>query len=283
MAIDLHTHSTCSDGTDSPTELVAKARAAGLTTVAITDHDTTVGWDEATQAAVAQRIALVRGIEISCKQDGRSIHLLGYLTDPGHERLGAELARARASRATRLERMVERMAAGGIPVTYEQVLAQVPPGATAGRPHIADALVASGVLASRDEAFVEWLHDNSPYYVTYYALDPVHAVHLVRAAGGVPVVAHPFTRRRSRGRLSDQVVEQLAEAGLAGLEADHEDHDPQARRHARDLARALGLFVTGSSDYHGTGKTNRLGQDTTSPAVLEAIEGQASGVPVVRP
>ncbi len=282
LRIDLHCHTTASDGTETPTELVASAGRAGLDVVAITDHDTTAGWAEATEAADAQGMALVRGIEISCQRDGRSIHLLGYLVDPANAPLQAELALARESRVTRLERMVELLADDGIPISYAAVLAHVPPGATAGRPHIADALVDAGVVADRDEAFRRWLHNDSPYYVRHYAPDPAVAVRLVLAAGGVPVIAHPFTRLRG-GVLPDPIVEELAGAGLAGLEAEHSDHDEPTRRHARDVAAALGLLVTGSSDYHGTGKTSRLGQDRTAPETLERIEAMAAGVPIQRP
>lgn len=283
MRIDLHAHSTASDGTQPPAQVVASARAAGLDVVALTDHDTTSGWAEATDAAVREGVALVRGIEISCEREGTSVHLLGYLTDPDDRGLSAELAKARATRVTRLERMVELMAADGIPLSYAEVLAHVPPGATAGRPHIADALVHSGLVADRDEAFVKWLGNDSPYYVRHYAPDPAHAVELVVEAGGVAVHAHPFTQTRGRS-IPDALIEELASVGLAGVEVDHRDHDAAARVRGRALAAALGLLVTGSSDYHGTGKGNQLGEHTTSAQVLAQIEARASGItPVVRP
>lgn len=281
--IDLHTHSSVSDGTETPTELVEAARAAGVDVLGLTDHDTVGGWDEAEAAARRVGITLVRGIEITCREDSLSIHLLGYLTDPEDAPLMGELAKARDSRATRLERMVERMAEGGIPITYPEVLAQVAPGATPGRPHIADALIANGTIRHRDEAFVEWLHDRSPYYVHHYSLDPMEAVRLVREAGGVPVVAHPFTRTRG-DVMSDELVERMAAAGLVGLEAHHRDHGPDEVTRALELARRLDLVVTGSSDYHGEGKLNRLAEFTTMPEVLGRIEALASGVTeVVRP
>lgn len=281
--IDLHAHSTASDGTESPAELVAAARAAGVDVLAITDHDTVAGWDEAADAAQALRVTLVRGIEISCTWNDASIHLLGYLTDPDDAELMGELAKARESRATRLQRMVELMAADGIPVTYDEVLAQVAPGATPGRPHIADALVANGTIAHRDEAFAEWLANESPYYVNHYSPDPVRACALVRAAGGVPVIAHPFTRTRGV-TVTDTLIEEMYAAGLGGLEGFHRDHGPSEVARALGLAERLGLLVTGSSDYHGTGKLNRLAENTTAPDVLGSIELQASGVTrVVRP
>lgn len=282
MRIDLHAHTTCSDGTRTPSELIDDARAAGLDAVAITDHDTVAGWSQAGAAAIEAGIALVPGVEISCERQGGSVHLLGYLIDPTDGPLTAELAKARQSRATRLERMVALLAADGIPLTYAAVLAQVPPGATPGRPHIADALVAAGIVASRDEAFARWLHDQSPYYVHHYAPDPLRAVELVRVAGGVPVLAHPFAATRGAVQLSDEAIGQLAEAGLAGLEGDHPDHDAPARARARSLASRLGLFVTGSSDYHGSGKTTRLGDNLTDPLVLAVLEGAGTGSALVR-
>ncbi|HEU5454327.1 MAG TPA: PHP domain-containing protein [Nocardioides sp.] len=282
MAIDLHTHSTASDGTEAPSVVVERAVHAGLTTVALTDHDTTLGWAEASDAACAHGIRLVPGIEVSCSRWGKSIHLLAYLPDPHDADLVAELTRARDSRDTRLDRMVALMAADGIPVTVESVRAEVEDGATAGRPHIADALVTAGVVDHRDEAFAQWLGNDSPYYVSHYAPDPVRAIGLVRAAGGVPVIAHPWSGTRGRV-VGDALVEELAGAGLAGLEVHHRDHTSEAVRHLTALADSLDLLVTGSSDYHGEGKLNRLGENTTAPEVLEAIVGLASGAAVVEP
>lgn len=283
MGIDLHAHSTASDGTESPAQVVHQAVAAGLTTLALTDHDTMHGWAEAARAARLSGIDLVPGIEISCARDGESIHLLGYLVDPENAALNEELAKARFSRVGRLEAMVARMVADGIPITYAQVLAQVPPGATPGRPHIADALVAAGVIEHRDEAFEDWLSNQSPYYVAHYAMDPVLAVQLVRGAGGVAVIAHPFTRSEDPVEQRTALIEQMAAAGMVGLEANHRDHAPQLREIAVSVATDLGLLVTGSSDYHGAGKLNRLGENVTEPVVLEQIEALATGVPVVRP
>jgi predicted metal-dependent phosphoesterase TrpH len=268
--IDLHTHSTASDGTDAPAEVVAAAAVAGLDVVALTDHDSAAGWVQALAAGERFGVRVVPGIEISCARDDRSIHLLAYHVDPVHDVLVAEMAQTRASRDTRLVRIVERLVAGGIPLTLEEVLAQVPHGATAGRPHIADALVASGTAAHRDEAFARWLHGASPYVVPHYAPDPVVAVRAVLDAGGVAVLAHPFGR--GRYRVTDTLVEELAAIGLAGLETGHRDHDSAAVAHAHRLAGRLGLIETGSSDYHGTGKQNRLGEHLTDPAVLDEID-----------
>ncbi|WP_377640963.1 PHP domain-containing protein [Oryzobacter terrae] len=282
MPIDLHTHSTASDGTEAPAVVMERAAEAGLDTVALTDHDTTIGWDDAASAARRLGLTLVPGIEVSCARGWQSIHLLAYLPDPTHPDLADELEQARTSRDTRLDRMVARMAADGLPVTVESVRDEVEPGATAGRPHIADALVRAGVVAHRDEAFATVLGNDSPYYVSHYAPDPVRAVEVVRAAGGAAVVAHAWSATRGRV-VADEVIEEMVDAGLTGLEVHHRDHTPEAVRHLTDLAAALGLVVTGSSDYHGEGKLNRLGEFTTDPDVLAALEDVASGTPVVRP
>ena len=280
MRIDLHTHSNRSDGTTSPADVVAEASEAGLDVVALTDHDTTRGWDDAADAARRVGIDVVRGIEISCRHRGISIHLLAYLPAPEGE-LFDEMERARESRVTRAERMVERLGRD-VPITYEQVLAQAGPDATIGRPHIADALVANGVVPDRSTAFEHLLSNSGPYHVGHYAIDPVRAVTLVRAAGGVPVMAHPFADVRGRV-VDDAVIEEMIDTGLLGLEAHHRDHTPEQVRHARDLARTHDLLVTGSSDYHGDGKPNRLGENTTEPDQYERLVALAtSDVGVVR-
>lgn len=279
MRIDLHTHSTASDGTGSPAQVMAEAAQAGLDVVALTDHDTTRGWDEAASAAIEHGVDLVPGIEISCTHWGTSIHLLCYLHDPSFEPLLRELEHARRSRDSRARRIVDRLAAD-VPLSWDDVGAQVTDEATVGRPHIADALVANGVVADRGEAFDRYLYNGSPYYASHYAIDVIEGIELVRAAGGVPVFAHPFAQRR--GRIVDEsVIAQMADAGLAGIEAQHPDHTAAQTRRAVQAARRYGLFVTGSSDYHGDGKPNRLGERTTEPAVLEAILELASGVPPV--
>lgn len=280
MRVDLHTHSRVSDGTDSPTELVAAAAGAGLDVVALTDHDTTRGWAEAEVAAVRHGVALVRGAELSCRADHASVHLLSYLHDPDDADLLAEGERIRASRLGRARAMVDRIAVDH-PLTWDDVLAQTQTGTTVGRPHIADALVALRVVADRGEAFASILATGSPYYVPYYATALLSAIAMVRAAGGVPVLAHPGAA--SRGRVvSDATIRAAADAGLAGLEVDHRDHTPAQRAHLAELAAELGLLVTGSSDYHGAGKPNRLGEHTTDRAVLEEVVAQGR-LPVVGP
>ena|SRR5665647_344178 len=281
MRIDLHTHSNASDGTQPPAEVVSSAAKAGLDVVALTDHDTTAGWDEAAVAAKAHGIALVRGIEISCQHGGISIHLLGYLQNRSAPGLVEEQERSRESRETRARRIVELLERD-FDLHWGDVLKQLKPGATVGRPHIADAMVESGIVASRGEAFAKYLHDGSPYYLPHYAPDPVLAVRLLREAGGVAVMAHPFAGARGRV-VDDSVIEEMAAAGMAGLEVHHRDHTAGQVKHGLDLAAELGLFVTGSSDYHGEGKPNLLGERTTDPIVLQQIEALAHGVEVLRP
>jgi predicted metal-dependent phosphoesterase TrpH len=259
---------------------VSSAAESGLDVVALTDHDTTAGWVEAADAAAQEGIALVRGIEVSCSYEGISIHLLGYLQDPTAPGLLEELERSRESRETRAQRIAERLARV-VPLAWGDVLKQVKPGATVGRPHIADAMVAKRIVASREVAFTDYLYDGSPFYESHYAPDPVTAVRLVRQAGGVAVMAHPFASGRGFV-VKDAVIEAMAAEGMAGLEVYHRDHSTAEVQHGLDLAVSLDLFVTGSSDYHGEGKPNLLGERTTDPVVLQQIEALAHGVEVLR-
>ena len=282
--IDLHTHSTASDGTDSPTELVAAAADAGLAALGITDHDTTAGWAEAV-AALPAGMRLVRGAELSCvSQDGRggtcTVHLLAYLFDPDADAVVLTYARARALRRERLATIAGRMAADGLPIDPDELLASVPESATAGRPHLAMALLRAGVVSSVDEAFARYLNDRGRYYVPS-SRTPVHeSIDMINAAGGVTVLAHAFAHHRGP-TITQDVIKELAGVGLAGVEVDHPDHDADARSALRSLADRLGLLTTGSSDYHGTNKVIRLGQETTAPQMLAAIAERATGVPIV--
>jgi 3',5'-nucleoside bisphosphate phosphatase len=281
VKIDLHAHSNVSDGTEAPSAVMAAAAAAGLDVVALTDHDSTDGWAEASRAAVAAGIALVPGMEISCRTaEGISVHLLSYLHDPAHPGLLEEITKAKDARFTRAERMVSLLAED-YPLNWDDVIHHVAPGATLGRPHIADALVAAGVVADRTEAFASILTSHSRYYVQHYAPDPAVAVELVRAAGGVPVFAHPVASARGRV-VGERTYLEMIDAGLAGLEVDHRDNPEEGRSYLRALAKAHGLLVTGSSDYHGAGKPNLLGENLTAPEVLARIEELASGTAVVR-
>ncbi|MEU6231760.1 PHP domain-containing protein [Kitasatospora sp. NPDC047058] len=281
MRIDLHAHSNASDGTDSPAELVAAAVAAGLDVVALTDHDTVAGHAEAAEAVHAlpagSRLALVPGAELSCVVEGISMHLLAYLFDPAEPAFAQERELVRTDRFRRGRAIVERCRELGAEISWEQV-ERIAGTGSVGRPHIASALVEAGVVATVSDAFTpEWLANGGRADVRKHETDPVEAVRLVRAAGGVPVFAHPGAVKRGR-TVSDQVIADLAAAGLAALEVDHVDHDEAARAHLRRLAAELGLLTTGSSDYHGHRKTVRLGEHTTDPAVYEALVGQATGV-----
>lgn len=281
MKIDLHTHSAVSDGTQRPADVARAAHAAGLDVFALTDHDTTSGWREAGDAAVALGLSFVPGMEISCTTgDGVSVHLLSYLHDPADPALLAEIEASRASRRTRAQRMVALLSED-YPIDWDVVREHVHEGATVGRPHIADALVAVGVVESRSAAFASVLSGRSRYYVPHRAPDPVHAVRLVRAAGGVPVFAHPMAAARGRV-VGPEVFEAMIDAGLAGLEVAHRDNPEDARARLMRLAAQHDLVVTGSSDYHGTGKPNRLGENLTSVRSLARIEEQASSGTTVR-
>ncbi len=276
--IDLHTHSTASDGTTPPARLVQEAVEAGLDVVALTDHDTTGGWAEAA-AALPDGLRLVRGAEISCSSRGISLHLLAYLFDPEEPVFADARHRLRASRVDRGRLMAERLEAAGTGVTWERV--QQLAGGTVGRPHVAQALMEAGVVDTVTDAFTpEWIGNGGRFHVSKVELDVVEAVRMVRAAGGVAVFAHPAASARGR-TVGDDVVVAMAEAGLAGLEVDHVDHDDAGREHLRRLAADLGLLTTGSSDYHGTNKTIPLGAETTSEDAFARIAELATGVPVL--
>jgi len=283
--IDLHTHSTASDGTDTPEQLVAAAHRAGVDVLAITDHDTTGGWDAAA-AALPTGMRLVRGAEFSCvSPTGReerpvSVHLLGYLFDPTHPAIVAEQSRLRDERVVRLARITEKMAADGYPVDVESVFALVPEGTSAGRPHLARALVGAGVVGSVNEAFATLLHNGSPYYVPKADTPVERAIAMVRAAGGVAVFAHAFARRRGRV-VEPSVIADLAAVGLGGVEVDHPDHTPEDRELLRELAAAHDLVTTGSSDYHGTNKITPVAVEHTDPDALDALVARTSGVDVL--
>jgi predicted metal-dependent phosphoesterase TrpH len=281
VRIDLHAHSNVSDGTETPAGVITSAVAAGLDAVALTDHDSTDGWEAAAAAALEHGIAFVPGMEISCRtEQGISVHLLSYLHDPAHPGLLEEITKAKDARLTRAEHMVTLLSED-YPLTWDDVIHHVAPGATVGRPHIADALVAAGVVADRSEAFTSILTSHSRYFVQHYAPNPAVAVELVRAAGGVPVFAHPVAS--SRGRIvGERAYKDMIDAGLLGLEVEHRDNPEEGRTFLRKLAAEHGLFVTGSSDYHGAGKPNLLGENMTSPEVLAQIEELATGSTVVR-
>ena len=280
--IDLHTHTTCSDGTDTPFLLVKKALSAGVTRLAITDHDSTAGWSEAI-SAIQPQIELVLGAEISClTKDGISVHMLGLLFDGENREMQQMLADSRDTRVPRMRAMVELLQADGITISLDDVYKAVPEGATLGRPHLADALVANGVVASRDEAFVNLLNNDSKYYVSHAAPTPIDAIQTIRKAGGVAVIAHPFASRRGQVITSESFAD-LVLAGLNGIEVHHRDQNAQEQETLIAIAHELKVVITGSSDYHGTGKLNGLAENTTHQAQWEQLESLADARRVVKP
>lgn len=272
MRIDLHTHSTVSDGTDTPTELVRKAVDAHLDVVALTDHDTFDGLDEAVAEGERVGIEVVRGMELSCSRDGHSVHLLAYGTDPADDDLAAEMARVRGGRSGRLAGVVAKLAELGVPVTEEAVMAEVGDSPSVGRPHIADAMIKAGHVRDRDEAFERFLADGGPAHVPRYAIELERGIDLVHAAGGVAIIGHPWGRGREHVLPASALNALVTEHGLDGVEVDHQDHDAETRAALRTLAEELGLLATGSSDYHGTGKLDHaLGCNTTPPEVYDEL------------
>lgn len=272
MRIDLHTHSDRSDGTLPPDVVIAEAARAGLDVVALTDHDSFDGWGDAAEAARVHGVTLVRGVEVSCRYAGHGVHLLGYLPDPTYAPLTTELQRILDGRNLRLPRILERLRDRGIDITLEDVRAVSHDATATGRPHVADALVRLGVVQDRTEAFVRYLGPGGPAYVDRYAADLVAMIGLLRDAGGVSVVAHPWSGRHDQSALSAEAFSAFREAGLAGIEVDHQDHDPTTRSRLADLARELDLVATGSSDFHGAGKVDHdLGVNTTAPEQFERL------------
>jgi predicted metal-dependent phosphoesterase TrpH len=279
MLIDLHTHTNASDGTDSPTQLIDKAINRGINILALTDHDTTRGWGEAETALLnhpsKSGMKLVLGSEISCQDDdGISIHMLGLLFDPDYQPLFEVLERTRENRHSRMERIIARLNEAGIDITIDEVNAQRKGDATLGRPHLADALVARGHVASRDEAFAALLHNKSKFYINHYSPSPVETIKLIKAAGGVAIIAHPLASQRGR-TISMDLFESLIAAGLDGIEVDHRDHSESEKSDLLRFAIEHELIVTGASDYHGTGKLNQLAEYTTHPRQWEALEAKA--------
>ncbi|MGW7056494.1 PHP domain-containing protein [Streptomyces sp. NPDC054887] len=275
MRIDLHTHSTASDGTDTPAELVRNAAAAGLDVVALTDHDSTRGHAEAI-AALPDGLTLVTGAELSCRLDGIGLHMLAYLFDPDEPELARERELVRDDRVPRARAMVGKLRELGVPVEWDQV-ARIAGDGSVGRPHIASALMELGVVASVSDAFTpEWLANGGRAYVEKHELDPFDAIRLVKAAGGVTVFAHPGAAKRG-DVVPESAIAALAAAGLDGIEVDHMDHDEPVRARLRALAADLGLLTTGSSDYHGSRKTVRLGEYTTDPEIYGEITRRATG------
>jgi predicted metal-dependent phosphoesterase TrpH len=279
--IDLHTHSLASDGTDTPGELINKAHASGISVLGLMDHDTVAGWDEAI-TYLRPGMSLVLGSEISCQtSDGISVHMLGMLFDRENSALADVLSTTRDNRITRMNRIIARLNEAGFEISIEDVLAQLAPGATLGRPHLADALIAKRIVASRDEAFTELLHNNSKFYISHYSPTPEAAIKLIKQAGGVAVIAHPLASLRGR-TVSIESFKSMVEAGLDGIEISHRDQSEDERELLREVVAQYGIIATGSSDYHGNGKLNELAEFTTKPEDFEALEARADARRVVR-
>lgn len=272
---DLHMHSNHSDGTEAPAEVMRQAYAHGIRTAALTDHDRSTGWDEAAAAAGELDMTFIPGMELSAKHEWRSVHVLGYLFDPDDAALRVETDRIRGDRIGRAERIVRNIARD-YDLHWDDVLAQTMLDATVGRPHIADALVARGIVRDRTEAFDGILHPREGYYEPHYAPDPLTAVRLITRAGGVAVIAHPVTAGRDR-MMPVAFMEQLIAAGLGGFEIDHRENTEAGKRMLRELAAKHDLIVTGSSDYHGSGKPNRPGENTTSEEMVARLIDRATG------
>ena len=272
MRIDLHTHTDRSDGTESPGDLVRRAHAHRIDVLGLTDHDTTEGWADAVAVADELGIVLVPGIEISCTFVGYGVHLLGYLPDPTYQPLASELQRVLDGRNSRLPATLARLRDLGIAIDVHDVRRVSGETAATGRPHVADALIALGVVADRDEAFDRYLGPQGPAYVGRYAADLETMIDTVREAGGVTVLAHPWANRHDHSALDEAGLARLQEGGLAGIEVDHEDHSPDTRVALRAVAARLGLLTTGASDHHGTGKAgHELGCNLTDPEQLERL------------
>ncbi len=271
MRIDLHTHSSASDGTDTPGDLVRAAKVAGLDVVALTDHDAMSGWQEASRAADDVGITLVPGLEISTKFHHRGVHLLAYLPDPTHPPLVAALDRILASRTERTPAIVDALRRRGIDITEDDVRREAGGSVAAGRPHVADALVRLGVSPDRSQAFVDFLNPGKPGYANRYGVPLEDMIPLVTGAGGVAVIAHPWGRSGA-SVLDEAALADLRDLGLAGIEVDHQDHSPAQRSQLRGIAADLDLIATGSSDHHGLGKVDHeLGVNTTDPEQYERL------------
>lgn len=277
MLIDLHSHTNISDGLDSPQVIIEKAKSAGVQVLAITDHDSISGWQKLMATSNGGELTIVPGAEISCRTaDGISVHILGYLFNPTNSSLNDFMSRTQEDRIPRIKKIIGLLNAAGITITFEDVLLHSKSASTIGRPHLADALIESNLVASRAEAFDTYLNNDSPFYVPYSAPTPLQAITAIKEAEGVSVLAHGLAGSRGE-TLSVNEIQQLIESGLDGLEVDHRDHPAQARNTLREIAESYQVFATGSSDYHGNFGAQRLAMEVTAPAVWEGILAQGKG------
>jgi len=278
--IDLHSHTNVSDGIDSPDALVRSAKVAGLSVLAITDHDTLEGWQSLPSKVGTGSLTIVPGAEISCRTTrGMSVHVLGYLFDPADTALSELMSLTRDDRIPRIKKIIELLNEAGVEITFSDVAKHSESAQTVGRPHLADALIERGVVATRDQAFAKYLHNDSPFYVGHVAPTPEIAIQAIKRAGGVSVLAHGLAG--SRGAIYTVAeIEALLPHGLDGLEVDHRDHDQSARNALRKMADTFQLFATGASDYHGAVGSQRLGMELTAPDVWEGILARGKGCEV---
>jgi predicted metal-dependent phosphoesterase TrpH len=270
---DLHTHSTVSDGTATPAENVALARARGLEGIAVTDHDTIDGCGEALAAASDSALRIVPGGELSAEHEGASLHVLGYWVDPVHEGLRAELRRLHDTRFRRGEMIVEKLQALGHDISFERVR-RIAGDDLIARPHIAQAMVETGIVATERDAFDSYISDDGPAYVPKHALAPLDALSLIRVAGGACVLAHPGMWRGADS-VPDVLIEEMAAGGMAGIEVDHPDQDEEQRARYRVMAERLSLVATGASDCHGARYDFRLGSETTPSELVDELRRRA--------
>jgi hypothetical protein len=270
---DLHTHSTFSDGTETPARNVQMARERGLSGLGVTDHDTFAGLEEAEAAGVEQGVVIVPGIEFSAEYDGSSLHVLGYWGDPTHEELRAELRRLTDTRFRRGEMMIEKLQQAGYDISFDAVR-RIAGDDLIARPHVAQAMVEAGIVETEKEAFDRYIADGGVAYVPKHALHPVDALRLIGDAGGACVLAHP-AMWKGAGSVPDELIEQMAEQGMAGLEVDHPDHDDAARARYRAMAGRLDLVPTASSDCHGARYDYRLGSESTPAELVDELRRRA--------
>ena len=279
--IDLHAHSNVSDGTDSPSQLINKAHSKGLSVIALTDHDSIAGWEEA-ETALRPGMDLVLGAEISCQAPGGfSIHMLGLLFDGSNSTLKSAMEKIRDNRIGRMERIISKLNSAGIEITMADVQNEMSEGATLGRPHLADALIRKGIAKNREEVFADLLHNNSKFYIPHYSPSPEEVIGMIKGAGGVAVIAHPFASLRGQ-TIDESAFEPMVSAGLDGIEVFHRDHNPDQQELLLKIVKDFDLVATGSSDYHGEGKLNLLAEYTTTPENWEKLEARADKRRVVR-
>jgi len=257
--IDLHTHSTASDGTMSPRDLVAYAKKKRAAAIALTDHDTIEGLAAAARAGIEYHLEVIPGIEISARFPGGNMHILGYLFDPQDKQFSQELKKLQEARRQRNPKIIEKLQALGIPITLDQVKTFA--SGQMGRPHIAQALMQLGAVSSFDEAFQKYLTTGAPAYVEKFGLSPEKAISLINRAGGISVLAHPFTLNCSSLRELKDLLQELKDQGLRGLECFFAQHTPEQTRDYLTLAKGMDFLVTGGTDFHGA---NNEGVDLLS-------------------